>query len=392
MATDSNDDRESKQEKLKGFENWPQWADLTQAMLEEKEVWDVVDGSRAEPTTAPQIRKKDKDNAIATKIIKQGVSTDLYINIIGERNPQRSWETLRQVCSQVWQGVVYSILKELLNYPRVAKPLGYEKKATTIFAEVKQLVQRLQSAVTEERTIWESITLVVALDSLHDDFEMTTAPLLHSGDKDLKEIQQIVTSTEAANLAKRAVRATTDLAMMAKKKHSDKQHAIKSKANEECFNCGKKGHYAKDCHPSNKRKPEESAEEAKRTRWKRNQANKAAAARSTSDHDDSDAEPYPAGRAFMTRTVSADEERSEVWYLDSCASKHICNDQQKFADLRPKSYEFITAGGDIIRSEQVGTIVLPLGNGSELTLSNVAYAPECDSNLISLGQLRETGI
>lgn len=84
---------------------------------------------------------------------------------------------------------MYSILKELLNYPRVVKPLGYEKKATTIFTEVKQLVQRLQSAVMEHRTIWHSITLVVALNSLHDDFEMTTPPLLHSGDKDLEEIQ-----------------------------------------------------------------------------------------------------------------------------------------------------------------------------------------------------------
>lgn len=113
--------------------------------------------------------------------------------------------------------MVYSILKELLNYPRVVKPLGYEKKATSIFADVKQLVQRLQSAVTKQRTIWDSITLVVALDSLHDDFEMTTAPLLHSGDKDLEEIQQIVTSTEAANLAKRVTGQTADLAMMTKK-------------------------------------------------------------------------------------------------------------------------------------------------------------------------------
>ena len=72
MATDSNDDCKSKQEKLKGFENWPQWANLMQAMLEEKEVWDIIDGSRAKPTTALQIRKKDKDNAIATKIISKG--------------------------------------------------------------------------------------------------------------------------------------------------------------------------------------------------------------------------------------------------------------------------------------------------------------------------------
>ena len=95
----------------------------------------------------------------------------------------------------------------------------------------------------------------------------------------------------------------------------------------------KKGHYAKNCHFSNKKKPEKSVKEAKRTQWKRNQANKAATARSTTDHDKSDAKPYPASRAFMTRTVSTSEERLEVWYLDSCVSKHICNNQQKFTDL-----------------------------------------------------------
>ena len=68
--TNENDDCESKREKLHGFENWPQWADLTQAMLEEKEVWDVVDGSRADPITASQTRRKEKDNAVASKIIK----------------------------------------------------------------------------------------------------------------------------------------------------------------------------------------------------------------------------------------------------------------------------------------------------------------------------------
>ena len=96
---------------------------------------------------------------------------------------------MKRVCFQVSQGVVYSILKELLNYPRIIKQLGYEKKVTTIFAEVKQLVQRLQFTVTEQRTIWDSITFVVTLDSLDDDFEMTTTPLLHSGNKNIEEIQ-----------------------------------------------------------------------------------------------------------------------------------------------------------------------------------------------------------
>ena len=148
-----NDNRENKKKKLRDFENWSQWADLIQAMLEENEVWNIVDGSRADPITAAQTRKKEKDNAVASKIIKQGVNSDLYINIIEARDPHRSWKTLRQICSQVGQGVIYSILKELLNYPCVVKPLGYEKKATIIFAEMKQLVQCLQSAVPEQWTI-----------------------------------------------------------------------------------------------------------------------------------------------------------------------------------------------------------------------------------------------
>ena len=46
--TNKNDNYESKCKKVFGFENWPSLADLTQAMLEEKKVWDIVDRSRPE--------------------------------------------------------------------------------------------------------------------------------------------------------------------------------------------------------------------------------------------------------------------------------------------------------------------------------------------------------
>ena len=195
-------------------------------------------------------------------------------------------------------------------------------------------------------------------------------------------------------MAKRATGQTADLAMMTRKRSDGRQQTPNPKANEECFNCGKKGHYARDCYSNSKRKPEDekAAEEAKRVRWKRNRATeKAAAARSANQDNDSDPEPYPAGRAFMTRLSS--EETTDRWYLDSCASRHICNNRELFSDIRSKNYEFVTAGGDIIRSKEVGTVHLPLQSGkTTMTLLNVAYAPKCDSNLISLGQLRDSGI
>ena len=68
--TYKNNDCESKREMLRGFENWSQWADFMQVIPKEKKFWDVVNKSRVNPTTAAPIRKKKKDNIIASKIIK----------------------------------------------------------------------------------------------------------------------------------------------------------------------------------------------------------------------------------------------------------------------------------------------------------------------------------
>ena len=45
----------------------------------------------------------------------------------------------------------------------------------------------------------------------------------------------------------------------------------------------------------------------------------------------------------MTREASTDQGN---WYLDSCASRRICNKRDSFSELRQKSYEFVTADGD----------------------------------------------
>lgn len=60
--------------------------------------------------------------------------------------------------------------------------------------------------------------LVVALNSLHNNFGMIIVTLPHLGNKDLGEMQLIVISIEVVNLVKQVISITRDLAMMAKKK------------------------------------------------------------------------------------------------------------------------------------------------------------------------------
>lgn len=50
--------------------------------------------------------------------------------------------------------------------------------------------------------------LIVVLDSLYNDFEITTTHFFYLGNKDLKKIQLIVISTEAANLTKQVTSIT----------------------------------------------------------------------------------------------------------------------------------------------------------------------------------------
>lgn len=119
--------------------------------------------------------------------------------------------------------MIYSIFEELFNYFCIIKLLRYKKNVTIIFTEIKQLTQYLLFVITKHQTIWNSIILIIALNFLYNNFEITTTSLLYSDNKDLKEIQQIVTSTKVANIAKQATGQTKNLVIITKKKTDNYQ-------------------------------------------------------------------------------------------------------------------------------------------------------------------------
>ena len=138
---------------------------------------------------------------IARQIILKGVSDQIAFNIMDLKDPKEMWDKLTSICTKIGQEVVYSILQELLNYPKINKPKGYDKPVMQIFAEVRYLCKRLRTAMTPGRDLWDTIAIVIALDTLHDDFDTTTASLLESGDKTIDQIQSILQSKKPKILA-----------------------------------------------------------------------------------------------------------------------------------------------------------------------------------------------
>lgn len=76
-----------------------------------------------------------------------------------------------------------------------------------------------------------------------------------------------------------------------------------------------------------------------------------------------------------------------IWFLDSYISCHLYNDQTLFSNLKAKSIDFVMAVKQVIQTEKIGMIFIPLVDDNNIKLHNVTLAPSCDLNLISLGQL-----
>lgn len=197
-------------------------------------------------------------------------------------------------------------------------------------------------------------------------------------------------SAEAKFISRQATGITSDLAIMSRGKNSTGKR--KATSEDRCYNCHKFGHFGRECKNADQRLPKQK--KPKTTQPARQQGtrprNRAHIAAAT-DHD-SDLEPFQPGVANMVKESKIQASR-ETWYLDSCASRHLTNNKDLFIDdLRPKCLDFTTAGGQVLRTESIGAIAIPLAEGSSIKLRDVAYAPDCNSNLILLGQLRDSGI
>lgn len=52
----------------------------------------------------------------------------------------------------------------------------------------------------------------------------------------------------------------------------------------------------------------------------------------------------------------------------------------------------MTAAGQVIQINKIGTVAILLSNAKTIRLYNVAHTSKCNSNLISFSQLRKNGI
>lgn len=74
-----------------------------------------------------KVKKNQMTIKIARQIILKSINNQIAFYIMDLENLKEIWNKLISISSKIGQGVVYSILQELLNYLKINKSKKYDK-------------------------------------------------------------------------------------------------------------------------------------------------------------------------------------------------------------------------------------------------------------------------
>ena len=145
-----------------------------------------------------------------------------------------------------------------------------------------------------------------------------------------------------------------------------------------CYQCNKFGNFGRDC-------PEGTGSGAR-----------ANAADANYRYEDEEAEDIVCcGFTTLVADSGLSGPAESDWILDSGASCHMSNDQNKMCKIQKAEIRRVTvANSEKLPVELKGEIILPIdtSEGSKkVRLSNVLYVPNLSSNLVSVGTITDQG-
>jgi hypothetical protein len=348
-------------------DNYRSWAQQLRWILDEKELLGIVEGTERAPSQGGGMSSEDYEASLASynkrmkkarSTIGASVSTSVMTYIEGMDNPAEMWRELGDRYNPKSQATLLQVVREFMM----------ARKEDSISMEHHlQRVQRLKRQVEEQgEKISDTIYNSVLLNGVPESYRIAVS-ILESQDN---LTPNIIINRLLEESRKQYGSGNNDV-KMALFSASARLDQKKDKKNLKCIGCGKTGHVDSDCwvkHPE--KRPVKNGNKGKKKR---------------------DGET----KFAMSAVSKGSGSRTEHWYLDSGASEHFSPHRHLFTDFKEMGNpcKITTAEGTAFGTG-IGTIIIPVIASNTiniLQLENVIYAPNMDSNLLSLTTLYDRG-
>jgi hypothetical protein len=354
--------------KLNGS-NYQTWKFKVELLLIKDDLWEVVNEAPPDEVTAEWSAKDRKARATIGLLIE-----DSQLNLIRKENTARStWNALKQYHEKSTLSNKVSLLKRLCAL-RLAEGGDMEKHLTLL----EDLIEQLTSL---GETIAEPLTVALFPSSLPDSFGTLKTALETRPETDLT--MELVKSKLIDEYKRRNESpVSTDQGQQALKttQHNGGKpyETARQKQNSTvCFFCKKPNHMKKECRKYIEWKKKNPDHKAKAVRHSKGATNQ--------DLSDEDA-------CFYVGENNA----TNVWYIDSGATSHMCSNRDFFCEFDEKQCgQIVIAGGQKLRSSGIGTGYIRHkldGQIKAIKVTDVLFVPEQKGNLISVRKLTDKGL
>ena len=377
--------------------NYATWKFKVEMLLIKEELLEIVTDEIPEQITNDW-NKKDRR---ARALINLSIEDSQIINVKNETTAKATWDTLKRIHERSNLSSKLFLLRKLYG-----TKLNEGGDLNVHITKLLELIDKLKSIGENIDDSHVSALLLCSLPKSYDGLitalEARPENELNSEfirNKLIDEYNRRQDSSEAGRNNQTKVYKT-----------QTKNHSYK-RDNKYCSNCRLKNHNTHECWhlrgkgPNNKRYNDNNRVANNSAKYKQHSSvcfeideNNESENRSRREKRNSNSEKDKdrdivykiKNLTFLTGKIDKNS-----WVIDSGSSSHICNNRQLFTELDDtKRSTVMVANGNTLKSLGSGTVKIKTEfNGSErnITLKNVLFVPDIETNLMSVRKATENG-